>query len=280
MDKENIKKGGFLKEIRTANGLSETELAEMLGVDPADITVWETGIKFPEDAHTLETLAKVLNVTKKDLMHGEFKKTKDGEAVEVNYSNKKVVKKHEKENSVLPNNVTNILLVVLSVVVLLILVGTIYSLGKDNNKVQEVKQKIEVSDERGPVEHHPHTSNEYIIYNTTASSPNTNEVDGSKLLNYGFTKVNDKYVKTIKNYKIEFYDSTFHLTVYNLRNRFVVTRDARQVEFIHTDISKSRTISIVMITPSGIKDCDKEICEYDRDHYMYINYLVEIVRGG
>ena len=86
MDKENIKRGAFLKEVRTANLLSEEELAELLGVETSDITVWETGIKFPEDNGTLDELSRILKVSKKELQNGEFKKDKTSPAsMEVEY---------------------------------------------------------------------------------------------------------------------------------------------------------------------------------------------------
>lgn len=282
MDKENIKRGTFLKELRTANLLTEKDLADELGVDPADITVWETGIKFPEDSQTLETLAKILNVTKKELIHGEFKKNKDDNIIEVKYDeNKKKANTKEKETLVLSNNVKNVLLVVLSGIVLIILVGTVISMNKGTaTKVYEPKEKIEVSDEREPIEHHPHTSNEYMIYNTQVFSANdASNYDGSKLLDYGFKKINNKYVKATSKYKIEYYNSTFYLSIYNGSGTLYVTRDARQSLLNYKDSNRAKTVSVEMNSPSGKLNCDEDICIYNHDYYRYLNFLVFIVRG-
>ena len=277
MDKENIKRGAFLKEVRTANLLSEEELAELLGVEPSDITVWETGIKFPEDNGTLEELARILKVTKKELQNGEFKKDKlanTKEVIDVEYEELR-----NDEPSIMSNSSKNVLLVVLSCLVLFILVITIASITGGKKTYTPVNRE-NVSDVREPIHHEPHRSNEYIIQNTQVLSANeTSHYDGAKLLNYGFVKSGDKYIKKTNKYKIEYYNSTFYLTVYNKSGNLYVTRDARQSLMKYTDANRAKTVTVEMAPPSGEMDCDIDICSYSNDYYRYLNLLVKVVRG-
>ena len=276
MDKENIKRGSFLKEVRTANLLSEEELADLLGVEPSDITVWETGIKFPEDNPTLEELARILKVSKKELQNGEFKKEKGtmSNAMEVEYEELKV-----DEPTILSNSSKNILLVVLSCIVLFILVVTIASVAGGKKTYTPVSKEY-VSDVREPVHHEPHRSNEYIIQNTQVLSANeSSDYSGENLLNYGFVKSGDKYIKKTNKYKVEYYKSTFYLTVYNKPGNLYITRDARQSLMKYTDANRAKTVTVEMAPPSGEVDCDIDICSYNVDYYRYLNLLVKVVRG-
>ena len=77
MKQESIKRGKFLQELREAQEMTQEELAEHMGMTAADITLMETGIKFPEDSETIEKLAFYLNVTKKELLSGDFSSTED-----------------------------------------------------------------------------------------------------------------------------------------------------------------------------------------------------------
>lgn len=280
MDRDNIKRGAFLKEVRTANMLSEKELAELIDVEPNDITVWETGIKFPEEDSMLERLSKALNVTKKELLNGNFSKNRDNQIVEVKFEDED--NKSKKEPVFLDNSAKNILLVVLSVIVFVILVGTIFSLNKTNVKTLNNKSHVveEVSDEREPVKHVPHTSNEHIIYNTQALSANdTSNFDGSKLLEYGFKKSGNKYIKSGKYYRIEYYNSTFHITITSTGGRIYATRDVREGLLLYKDSNRARSVTVEMNPPSGKMDCDKDLCVYNTDYYKYLNLLVGVIRG-
>ena len=278
MDKENIKRGSFLKEVRTANLLSEEELAELIGADASDITVWETGIKFPEDNDTLEELSRVLKVSKKELLNGEFKKDKVAEKpIEVEYKELK-----NDDVSIMSNSAKNVILVVLSCMVLFILVVTVASVTKSNKVYTPVSNdRIEVSDVREPVYYEPHKSNEYIIKNTQALSANdSTNVDGSNLLKYGFVaEGNNKYVKKTSKYKIEYYKSVFHLTVYKKSGNLYVERDVRNNLLKYTDANRAKTVTIEMYSPSGEVNCDEYECSCNTDYYRYLNLLVFAVRG-
>ena len=278
MDKENIKRGSFLKEVRTANLLSEEELADLLGVEASDITVWETGIKFPEDNETLDDLSRVLNVSKKELLNGEFKKDKAIERpIEVEYKELKA-----EDNSIMSNSAKNVILVVLSCMVLFILVVTIASVTKSNKVYSPAPtERIEVSDEREPVYYEPHRSNEYIIHNTQVLSANdSSNYDGSNLTKYGFVSAgNNKYVKNTGKYKIEYYNSVFHLTVYRKFGNLYIERDARSNLLKYTDSNRAKTVTVEVYSPSGEVDCDDYMCIYNNDYYKYLNLLVYAVRG-
>jgi transcriptional regulator with XRE-family HTH domain len=280
MDKENIKKGNFLREVRTANSLSEEDLAKIAEVSPEDIAVWENGIKFPEDPVILDKLAKALNVTKRELSNGEFKKIREEDIIEVQFDEDKEETKNK--NVQLDNKTKNILLVVLSCMVFFILVGTVISIttGNTSSKTSGPKEVIEVSDEREPVEHHPHTSNEHIIYQTQPLSPNdAAHYDGSPLLNYGFKKVGEKYVKKTSKYKIEYLNSVFTLNLYSKSGTIVAVRDARESLIKYKDSNRAKTVIVQMATPHGKLNCDTDLCVASSDYYKYLNLLVSAVRG-
>ena len=56
-----------LKEIRTAHNLSQTQLAEKIGVKPHTVSQWESGARTP-DILTVNKIAKVLDCSIDDLI--------------------------------------------------------------------------------------------------------------------------------------------------------------------------------------------------------------------
>ena len=56
-----------LKEIRTAHNLSQTQLAEKIGVKPHTVSQWESGARTP-DILTVNNIAKVLDCSIDDLI--------------------------------------------------------------------------------------------------------------------------------------------------------------------------------------------------------------------
>lgn len=62
--------GRFIAEIRKEKGMTQAELAGIIGVTDKAISRWERGAGFP-DINTLEPLAKALNITVIELMHSE-----------------------------------------------------------------------------------------------------------------------------------------------------------------------------------------------------------------
>ena len=369
MKQESIQRGKILQQLREASGMTQEELADHMGLASSDITLMETGIKFPEDEETIEKLAFYLNVTKKELLTG-------------NYDTNSVIKVEEKETkSILTNeHKKNILLIVLSCIVLFIIVISLASIRgedpkntyylyfnndniidnestlvktnkkyvlslntlqtinnkeiksvslyyKDNNdsdviisglnkdynvtedktKEYNLKEMINnktyldiiytddtkdttkidvstdyryvVSDEREPVEHTVKVSKEKIIYNTQAmSANNSSHYDGEPLLQYGFTKENDYYIKRNKNYSIRYEDSIFYMTIFRTGGNMCVERDARQSLIKYTDYNKSKAVTVEMNTPNGKLNCDNDICTSNSDYYKYLNLLVDEVR--
>lgn len=67
----NLKKtGAFLSSLRKEQGLTQSELAEKLGVTDKAVSRWETGRGFP-DVAILPVLAKALQVSVAELVNGE-----------------------------------------------------------------------------------------------------------------------------------------------------------------------------------------------------------------
>lgn len=70
MDLKKI--GGFLKELRKEKGLTQEQLAEIIGVSGRTVSRWETGANMP-DLSILIELADYYNVEMKEILDGERK---------------------------------------------------------------------------------------------------------------------------------------------------------------------------------------------------------------
>ena len=111
MNQENI--GKFILECRKAKKLTQSELAEKLGVTDKSISNWENGRNMP-DLSLFKPLCEVLDISINDLISGEIvSKDKYQEKLEENiistidYTNKKVLKK---------NNLIGIILITFGIV--------------------------------------------------------------------------------------------------------------------------------------------------------------------
>ena len=68
MDQEKI--GKFISIKRKEKGITQSELAELLGISDRAISKWENGNCLP-DASNMQELCKILNITINDLFSGE-----------------------------------------------------------------------------------------------------------------------------------------------------------------------------------------------------------------
>ena len=62
--------GSTIKRVRESNHITQTELAEMLGVSDKTISKWETGKGYP-DITLIEPLAQALNISVIELLSGK-----------------------------------------------------------------------------------------------------------------------------------------------------------------------------------------------------------------
>ena len=76
MNQEKI--GKFISEKRKEKKLTQSELAEKLGITDRAISKWENGICLP-DAGTMPELCEILNITINDLFSGEKVDMKENE---------------------------------------------------------------------------------------------------------------------------------------------------------------------------------------------------------
>lgn len=67
---DQIKIGKFISERRRAAGLTQLQLAEMLGITDRAVSKWETGRALPDSSIMLE-LCEILKITVNDLLSGE-----------------------------------------------------------------------------------------------------------------------------------------------------------------------------------------------------------------
>ncbi len=70
------KNGKLLCDLRKAKGLTQKEVAEILGVVPKTVSKWERGNGFP-DVSTLSALADIFNVSERALLSGELKQNRE-----------------------------------------------------------------------------------------------------------------------------------------------------------------------------------------------------------
>ena len=274
MDRENFKRGSFLKQLRTSNGMSERDLAEILDVEKSDIAVWETGIKFPDDSATIERLAKLFHVTKREILNGEYKKERT--TTEVEYNEKTVTT----EDTLLSNTGKNVLIVALSCVILLILVVSIYSVASNiNKKVNLDLTQYQVSDEREEIIHVPRRINETVITNTTALTANYT-YNADKLLAYGFTKSGNKYSKSFDRNKIEFYDGKFYLTYKSRQTSYkeIYSKDVFGSKFQVTVYNGTIYYDYEDEGGYTAKNCYAYSCSNTTDYKRYVNFLINEIR--
>ena len=111
MNQEKI--GKFILECRKKNKLTQSELAEKLGVTDKSISNWENGRNMP-DLSLFKPLCEILGISINDLMSGEIvTKDKYQDKLEeniistINYTNKKVTDK---------NNLIGTLLIIFGVI--------------------------------------------------------------------------------------------------------------------------------------------------------------------
>ena len=68
---DQIKIGRFIQERRKENGLTQMQLAELLGITDRAISKWETGRALPDSSIMLD-LCKILKISVNDLLSGEI----------------------------------------------------------------------------------------------------------------------------------------------------------------------------------------------------------------
>ena len=73
VDFMNLSKNGkLLCDLRKIKGMTQKEVADILGIVPKTVSKWETGHGFP-DVSTLSALADILGVSEKTILLGDLK---------------------------------------------------------------------------------------------------------------------------------------------------------------------------------------------------------------
>ncbi len=107
-----VRIGKFISKCRKKKGITQNELAELLGITNRAVSKWETGICMP-DAGTIPELCQILDISISDLFSGEkiMENNKDSEKVIL----KLVKEKAERDKQLL---ILEILIGILSISVL------------------------------------------------------------------------------------------------------------------------------------------------------------------
>lgn len=95
---EKIKEllGLRIKELRLAKKLKQSQLAEIIGIEPRSVSKIESGFHFPKDEHIVK-IAQALNVEIKDLFTVSHIKSSDELISEINNLLKTVDEKKLKD---------------------------------------------------------------------------------------------------------------------------------------------------------------------------------------
>lgn len=80
------KSGEFIASLRKERGLTQSELATMIGVGDKSVSKWERGINVP-DILVIQSLAEIFNVSVSEILEGKKKEKIDPEIVKI-YENK------------------------------------------------------------------------------------------------------------------------------------------------------------------------------------------------
>ena len=78
--------GEFIASLRKERGLTQSELATLIGVGDKSVSKWERGINVP-DILVIQSLAKIFNVSVSEILDGKRKEKIDPEIVKI-YENK------------------------------------------------------------------------------------------------------------------------------------------------------------------------------------------------
>ena len=104
--------GQFIKDLRKEKGLTQQDLADMLGVTNRAVSKWENGLSLP-DYSIIGELSKILDVSINELLSGE--KLKDNEKTRKFEEN--VVKTIKKNNKLKKFNYTFVVIILLLLLV-------------------------------------------------------------------------------------------------------------------------------------------------------------------
>ena len=80
------KSGEFIASLRKERGLTQSELATMIGVGDKSVSKWERGINVP-DILVIQSLAEIFNVSVSEILEGKKKEKIDPEIIKI-YENK------------------------------------------------------------------------------------------------------------------------------------------------------------------------------------------------
>lgn len=155
MDQEKI--GKFIAECRKKKKLTQTDVANKLGVTDKSVSKWERGICFP-DVSALIPLTEILDISLYDLFKGEKMNKKEVEQVlrnTITYSNNEI-KRKKKKYIVISS--------IIVAIVILISIISIFIIKKDSD-ISAIVDRDEI-----------HEINYYIDYKTTLDSE-----DGEKI---------------------------------------------------------------------------------------------------
>ena len=97
---DQIKIGKFIAERRKQGGLTQMQLAELLGITDRAVSKWETGKSLP-DASIMLQLCEILHITVNDLLTGEVTKVENYNRELENKLIEMVREKEEKDRQLL-----------------------------------------------------------------------------------------------------------------------------------------------------------------------------------
>lgn len=124
MDTKRI--GAFLKELRKANGMTQEQLGEKLGVSNKTVSRWETGNYMPP-VECLNILSDIYNISINEILAGE--RVSDKKFTEIAEKNiVSTLKELEKENQLFEKRMIWILAITTALTIMIIILLPMESL--------------------------------------------------------------------------------------------------------------------------------------------------------
>ena len=261
----NKKLGKNLKRLREDKGLSQKELADKLNYTRQNLSKWENGIAFPTDEETIDKLAKILGVSKKELLNPE----------ELNDTNE--ASKNYKTNIIILAIIA-IIVIVLSITLYFIFKQKIHMINIDGifsgvyttnykERYLNLYTEQDIEDYDRIYLYTVHDNKEMYISQTTDKSIRVYENNSSD-------EYNLKYIKKCGLHLVIFYkDNHYDKYDYFLKNN--EADETCDYEFVHESRSHLEDYGFVRDAFDYIYNSENV-----RIIYNTVNYRVDIKRGN
>lgn len=198
---DNVKIGKLISKLRKQKGLTQQELADMVGIGNQAVSKWERGLTIP-DISIINELSKILEISSDELLKGELEPTYN------TITNSKENITNNKENKINKNFSKKVLITIFVILISFILYLIITSYLNNKTYKYELQSTSEEYNIEGYVELHQDNLtlvidnlefNDKELLNTEITRYDYQIMIGNKLI-FGYANNNEsKFVETASN---------------------------------------------------------------------------------